>query len=93
METKVSIKEIVRRPNVVKFNHFKDGSFMYHAYDPNKTIEDDRTIYRFKIPMEDVQDANMPCVENAMMFMRFIRKAIDRGEVEEISVKSGEAID
>ena len=91
METKINIKDVVRRPNVVKFNHFKDGKFMYYSYDPNKTIGDDRTIYRFTIPMEDVQDAKMPCVENAMMFMRFIRKAMDRGEVEAIDVKAGAA--
>lgn len=92
MENKVSIKEVVRKPNVVKFDHFKDGSFMYHAYDPNKTAMDDRTIYRFTIPMAEVQDAKLPCVENAMMFMRFVRKAIDRGECEKIEVKAGETV-
>jgi hypothetical protein len=92
MENKFSIKDVVRRPNVVKFDHFKDGSFMYHAYDVNKSVEDDRTVYRFKIPMEDVQDAKMPDVENAMMFMRFIRKAIERGECEKIEVKAGETV-
>jgi hypothetical protein len=89
---KVSIKDVVRKPNVVAFDHFKDGSFMYHAFDPNKTFSDDRTIYRFKIPMEDVQDAKMEKVESAMMFMRFIRKAIDRGECDKMEVKAGEAV-
>jgi hypothetical protein len=33
----------------------------------------------------------MPCAENAMMFMRFIRKAMEAGEFESIDVKAGEA--
>ena len=78
METKVSIKDVVKSPNIVSFDFYRQGKFYYNAYNPNETP--DGPVYQFTIPIEEIGDATFPATEKAIMFMRFIRKAMDSGE-------------
>ena len=78
METKVSIKDVVRSPNVVSFDFYRQGNFYYNVYNPNETPTGD--VYQFAIPIEEVGDATFQSTDNAMFFMRFIRQALEKGE-------------
>jgi len=82
METTVSIKDVVKRPNVVIFDYYRQGKFYYKAYNPNETPNG--PVYQFAVPIEEAGDSTFPATENAMMFMRFIRKAMDRGEFSKV---------
>lgn len=78
----VSIKNIVKRPNIAAFEFYRQGKFYYNVYNPNETP--DGEVYQFSIPMDEVGDATFPRFDNAMMFMRFIRKSMDKNEFVKI---------
>lgn len=66
----ITITDMVRKPNKVKFNYYKDKEFWY--------IHDNG--FLFPIPLSDVDDiSSKPTLlaeDNAMFFMRWIRKYI-----------------
>jgi hypothetical protein len=72
----LTLKEIVK-DNVVRFVEYRKG-FLYYSV---LTIgeEDMVDIHLFPVPIEDCGDATFPAEEKAILFMRYIRKAIDDG--------------
>ena len=67
----LSIKEIVK-DNHVFFSHYRAG-YLYYNIDVNSER------YVFPVPIEDIGDATFNNKDRAMLFMRYIRKAIDDG--------------
>ena len=65
----MNLTEIVKN-NIVKFSHYRAGYLYY-----NVTVID-RT-YKFPVPIEDIGDATFLNEDKAIIFMRYIRKAID----------------
>jgi hypothetical protein len=72
----LTIKEIVKN-NVVRFVEYRKG-FLYYSvsvlYDDHRADK-----HLFPVPIEDCGDATFPAEEKAILFMRYIRKAIDDG--------------
>lgn len=63
----MNIKEMVKN-NTVHFNYFKDGEFWYELeYDGGKK-------FIFPVPLGDIGNASMNRDDNALYFMRYIRK-------------------
>lgn len=79
----ISIKEIVKNPNIVKFDHFRQGKFYYNVYNPNETPEG--TVYQFNVPLEEIGDSTFNGTDKAIYFMRFIRKSIEKNEFIKIN--------
>ncbi|MFA5174736.1 MAG: hypothetical protein WC438_06140 [Candidatus Pacearchaeota archaeon] len=67
-----NLKEIIK-DNIVKFQKYQDGIFYYVVgYNHEK--------YIFPVPLSDVEATEKPTLfarEKAIMFMRYIRKAIE----------------
>ena len=63
-----SLKEIVK-DNKVYFSHYRANVLYYN-------VSVDKTKYMFTVPTEDVGDATFQDVDKAMLFMRYIRKAL-----------------
>ena len=76
------IKDVVKSPNVVAFEYFRQGKFYYSVYNPNETPNGE--VYQFAIPIEEVGDATFNKTEKAIMFMRFIRKSMEANEFVKI---------
>lgn len=66
----MNIKDIVK-DNVVRFDRYRHG-IMYYTV----RIKDEGT-YSFPVPLDDIGDATLPDEEKAIMFMRYIRKALE----------------
>ena len=64
-----SIKEIVKN-NTVIFVKYRAGHLYYKVVVNNVS-------YMFPVPTDDVGDATFNNEDKAMLFMRYIRKAID----------------
>ena len=69
----MDIKEIVR-DNTVSFAKYRQG-FAYYTVRVPSEGED----YVFPVPLADIGDATLLAKDKAMVFMRYIRKAIDDG--------------
>lgn len=78
METTVKIKDVVTKENVVSFDFYRQGKFYYNVYNPNETPNG--PVYQFVVPMDEVGDATFNATDKSVYFMRFIRKAMDKGE-------------
>ena len=68
-----SLKELVKGKQVF-FSHYRKG-FMYYV------VSHDEIFYQFPVPIDDVGDATLLKEDKAMLFMRYIRKAIDNKEL------------
>ena len=68
MKTLPSIKEIVKN-NKVYFSHYR-ASYLYY------NVKVDGKIYLFPVPIEDIGDATFQAEDKAMLFMRYIKKAL-----------------
>jgi hypothetical protein len=77
-----NITDIVKSPNVVGFDYFRNGIFYYVVYNPNETPNG--VSYRFPVPIEDIQGATMNKTDKAISFMRWIRKAIKEKTIYEV---------
>ena len=66
-----SLKDIVK-DNVVRFSYFRNNELYY-------TVKYNDQEYIFNVPIEDVGTAKLMHLDKAMLFMRWIRKAIDNG--------------
>lgn len=76
----LTIKEIVKY-NTVNFDRYRKG-VLYYRVVVVQNDQDDITfaeIFEFPVPIEDCGDATFPAEEKAILFMRYIRKAIDEG--------------
>jgi hypothetical protein len=69
----VNIKDIVKDNNV-RFVRYRQGVAYYAVSVPGEN--DDRV---FPVPLSDVGDATLLAQDRAIIFMRYIRKAIDDG--------------
>jgi hypothetical protein len=67
----MNIKDIVK-DNSVNFLRYRQGVMYYSVTVPGLSQE-----HMFPVPLSDVGDATLHAREKAIVFMRFIRKAID----------------
>lgn len=67
----MDIKNIIKN-NKVKFLRYRKGVVYYSVHVVDKSAD-----YMFPVPLSDVGDATLEAEDKAMMFMRYIRKAID----------------
>lgn len=64
----LTLKEIIK-DNVVNFYFYRAGNLFYSI-----TVED--KTYMFPVPIEDIGDATFLKTDKAIIFMRYIRKAM-----------------
>ncbi len=69
----MNIKEIVR-DNQVSFFRYRQGVMYYTVKVPGHDKE-----HMFPVPLSDVGDATLHAQDKAIIFMRYIRKAIEDG--------------
>ena len=69
----MNIKEIVK-DNTVAFFKYRQGIAYYTVRVPSTGAE-----HMFPVPLEDIGDATLLANDKAIVFMRYIRKAIDEG--------------
>lgn len=69
----MNIKDIVK-DNHVRFLRYRQGVMYYSVAIPGKPDE-----HMFPVPLADVGDATLNAHDKAIIFMRYIRKAIDDG--------------
>ena len=69
----MNIKDIVK-DNGVNFIRYRQG-VMYYAV----TVPGHDTKHMFPVPLSDVGDATLHAQDKAIIFMRYIRKAIEDG--------------
>ncbi len=62
------------KDNVVRFSMYRHGIAYYTVRVPSEGID-----YLFPVPVSDIGDATLLATDKAMMFMRYIRKAIEEG--------------
>ena len=65
----LSLKEIIK-DNVVNFSYYRAGYLYYN-------ITTNSIKYSFPVPIEDIGDATFNNEDKAMLFMRYIRKALN----------------
>ncbi len=70
---KFNIKDIVK-DNVVNFDHYRAGFLYYRVVVPDGIHFDS---YLFPVPISDIGEATFLAQDKAILFMRYIRKAID----------------
>lgn len=79
-KVELSIKDLVK-DNLVTFYKYKTGFFYYHLkidLTVNDNVENSG-IYEFTIPIDDIGDATMQFADKAITYMRWIRKAKEKG--------------
>jgi len=64
-----NIKDIVK-DNTVQFAFYKNGIFYYNVFH-------DEQLYLFPVPLSDIGDGVLKSKDKAILFMRYIRKAIE----------------
>jgi hypothetical protein len=69
----MDIKGIVK-DNTVRFAKYRKGIAYYAVTVPSEGID-----YVFPVPLDDVGDATLLATDKALLFMRYIRKALDEG--------------
>lgn len=69
----MDIKEIVK-DNVVRFSKYRQGVVYYSVRVPSEGLD-----YLFPVPLADIGDATLLAEDKAMVFMRYIRKALEEG--------------
>jgi hypothetical protein len=70
---RMDIKEIVK-DNEVRFAKYKQG-FAYYTV----RVSSEGFDYIFPVPLSDIGDATLLATDKAMMFMSYIRKALEEG--------------
>lgn len=74
----LNLKDIVK-DKFVHFNLYRAGFFYY-------TVEVDGITYQFPVDREDIGQATLLVQDKAIVYMRWIRKAINSGQF--IKIKS-----
>lgn len=69
----MNIKDIIKN-NHVRFLRYRHGVMYYSVSVAGKPNE-----FMFPVPLSDVGSATLDAQDKAIIFMRFIRKAIDEG--------------
>jgi hypothetical protein len=67
----MDIKNFVKNNNRVHFQYYRQQHFYYRVRDTESGIA-----YVFPVPYEEIGDATLADEDKAMLFMRYIRKAI-----------------
>ena len=67
----MDIKDIVK-DNTVRFAKYRQGIAYYTVRVPSEGVD-----YVFPVPLSDIGDATLLATDKAMVFMRYIRKAIE----------------
>jgi hypothetical protein len=67
----MDIKEIVK-DNEVRFSRYRQGVAYYSVRVPSEGVD-----YTFPVPLSDVGEATLFATDKALIFMRYIRKAIE----------------
>ena len=73
MELKNLIKD-----NKVNFSHYRANTMYYN-------ISFESNTYSFPVPLEDIGDATLEKEDKAIMYMRYIRKAIESNTLNKIN--------
>ncbi len=68
----MNIKEIVK-DNTVRFVRYRQGFAYYGVHVPEQGE------YTFPVPLADIGDATLEHEDKAILFMRYIRRALDDG--------------
>jgi hypothetical protein len=69
----VDIKEIVK-DNFVTFAKYRQGFAYYTVRVPSEGVD-----YTFPVPLSDIGDATLLAKDKALVFMRYIRQALEDG--------------
>jgi hypothetical protein len=69
----MDIKQIVK-DNEVRFQRYRQGHAYYAVRVPAEGVE-----YTFPVPLSDIGDATLLATDKAIVFMRYIRKALEDG--------------
>ena len=69
----MDIKEIVK-DNEVFFSKYRQGYAYYTVRVPSEGID-----YMFPVPLSDIGDATLLAKDKALVFMRYIRQALQEG--------------
>jgi len=69
-----SLKEIVK-DNKVYFSHYRAGKLHYK-------VDVNEETYIFPVPTDDGDEATFEATDKAIIFMRYIRKAIENNKFE-----------
>jgi hypothetical protein len=69
----MNVKDIVK-DNRVRFLRYRQGVMYYSVATPGSSGE-----HMFPVPLSDVGDATLHAEDKAIIFMRYIRKAIEEG--------------
>ena len=91
----MNIKDIVKG-NHVYFNRLRNGIAYYNVIVPKVEVKDGLTYvppvtayetetYEFPVPLSDIGDATLLVSDKAILFMRYIRKALENKEFIKIS--------
>lgn len=91
----MNIKDIVK-DNHVYFNRLRNGIAYYNVVLPKVEVKDELTYvppvtaydidtYEFPVPLSDIGDATLLATDKAIMFMRYIRKALENKEFIKVS--------
>jgi hypothetical protein len=64
--------------NTVQFNRYRKGYLFY-------TVNYDNNTYEFPVEINDTGDADFLNQDKAILFMRYIRQALDGGTFNKIS--------
>ena len=67
------LKDLIKN-NTVQFSHYRKG-FMFYQ------VSHEDQCYQFPVPLEDIGDATLLKEDKAILFMRYIRKAIKNEEL------------
>lgn len=69
-----TLKELVQ--GEVEFDFYRAGFLYYKCGTSEK--------FRFAVPVSDVGDASMMARDKGILYMRWIRKALEAGELERV---------
>lgn len=74
-----TIKDLVKDNNKARFSFLLMNDLLVYEVSWNGRV------FEFSIPTSDLGDATLPAEEKAITLMRYIRKAMDKGELVELS--------
>ena len=69
----MDIKDIVK-DNTVRFLRYRKGVAYYVVRVPAEDAS-----YTFPVPLDDIGDATLQAEDKAILFMRYIRRALEEG--------------
>lgn len=74
-----TIKDLVKDNNKARFSFLLMNDLLVYEVSWNGRV------FEFSIPTSDLGDATLPTEEKAITLMRYIRKAMDKGQLIELS--------